>query len=177
MAAGKRGKVKLQTVGRNIKSLDFIMEESGSIREIATPSATDPEHITPMEMLKDMQPTTYNQAVPSSLPSQPIMSHTAGSSPARQRKAFRGSTGNAVRRSASTPNVRGYPTGDLHISPAEKRRNKLGYHRISLACGMVTTCILQQLMAYTVQVTADGARLDVCPRQTMHSPDVLTVFD
>ena len=139
MAAGKRGKLKLQTDGRVIKSLDvaMAMEESGNIRDIVTPSATDPEHISPMEMLKEIQPTTFNQAMPSSLPSQPAMSHTAGTSPSRQRKAYRGSTGNAVRRSASTPNVRGYNTADLALASADKRRNKLGYHRISLACGKI----------------------------------------
>ena len=135
MAAAKRGKLKLQTSGRVIKSLDLTMEDFHSRGEIATPSAPDSDHISPTEMLKDIQSSTYNQGMPSSLPSQPIMSHTAGSSPARQRKAFRGSTGNAVRRSASTPNVRGFNVGDIGVSSADKRRNKLGYHRISLACG------------------------------------------
>ena len=135
MAAARRGKLKLQTAGRIIKSLDLTMEDFHSNREIPTPSATDSEHIASMEMLKEIQPTSYNSAMPSSLPSQPVMSQTAGSSPARQRKAFRGSTGNAVRRSSSTPNVRGFSTGDIGISSADKRRNKLGYHRISLACG------------------------------------------
>ncbi len=42
------------------------------------------------------------------------------------------------KRSASTPNVRGLAAVDaagLSMSAAEKRRNKLGYHRTSVACG------------------------------------------
>lgn len=139
MAAVKRGKLKLQTAGRVIKSLDLTMEDCHSRGEVALPSATDSQHTPPMEILKENQPITYNQGLPSSLPSQTVMSHTAESSPARQRKAFRGSTGNTVRRSASTPNVRGFSTGDIGVPSADKRRNKLGYHRISLACGTVSS--------------------------------------
>jgi len=42
-----------------------------------------------------------------------------------------------IKRSTSTPNVRGQASADaaaLALS-AEKRRNKLGYHRTSVACG------------------------------------------
>ncbi|KAE8447449.1 hypothetical protein EG329_010722 [Mollisiaceae sp. DMI_Dod_QoI] len=48
-----------------------------------------------------------------------------------------GSKAAKVKRSMSTPNVRGQATADaaaLALS-AEKRRNKLGYHRTSVACG------------------------------------------
>ncbi|KAH0543199.1 hypothetical protein FGG08_002460 [Glutinoglossum americanum] len=41
-----------------------------------------------------------------------------------------------VKRSASTPNVRGQAAADAAgLSFADKRRNKLGYHRTSVACG------------------------------------------
>ncbi|KAM0800151.1 hypothetical protein BDR22DRAFT_909030 [Usnea florida] len=40
-----------------------------------------------------------------------------------------------LKRSASTPNVRGFSNGDAGMTLAEKRRNKLGYHRTSVACG------------------------------------------
>lgn len=48
-----------------------------------------------------------------------------------------GSKAAKVKRSMSTPNVRGQATAEaaaLALS-AEKRRNKLGYHRTSVACG------------------------------------------
>lgn len=43
-----------------------------------------------------------------------------------------------IKRSLSTPNVRSQPNVPDHLSmgmPGEKRRNKLGYHRTSVACG------------------------------------------
>ncbi|PKS10514.1 hypothetical protein jhhlp_002266 [Lomentospora prolificans] len=43
-----------------------------------------------------------------------------------------------IKRSLSTPNVRSQPTVPEHVPmgmPGEKRRNKLGYHRTSVACG------------------------------------------
>ena len=48
-----------------------------------------------------------------------------------------GSKVSKIKRSMSTPNVRGQATADastLALS-ADKRRNKLGYHRTSVACG------------------------------------------
>ena len=47
----------------------------------------------------------------------------------RRRKSI-----SALKRSASTPNVRGHHNGDAGMTLAEKRRNKLGYHRTSIAC-------------------------------------------
>lgn len=41
-----------------------------------------------------------------------------------------------IKRSMSTPNVRGQSSADAALAlSAEKRRNKLGYHRTSVACG------------------------------------------
>lgn len=55
----------------------------------------------------------------------------------RNRGTSAGSKSAKIKRSMSTPNVRGQSTADaaaLALS-AEKRRNKLGYHRTSVACG------------------------------------------
>ena len=42
----------------------------------------------------------------------------------------------ALQRSISSPNVRSLSLGDAAgLSSAEKRRNKLGYHRTAVACG------------------------------------------
>lgn len=43
-----------------------------------------------------------------------------------------------IKRSLSTPNVRSQQNSSEHVPmgmPGEKRRNKLGYHRTSVACG------------------------------------------
>jgi hypothetical protein len=55
----------------------------------------------------------------------------------KKRKAAKGKTPTDLRRSASTPHLRGPPLGDSGpLSPnSDKRRNKLGYHRTSVACG------------------------------------------
>ena len=44
-------------------------------------------------------------------------------------------TAGTVKRSASTPNVKHAANSVGHFS-TDKRRNKLGYHRTSVACGM-----------------------------------------
>jgi hypothetical protein len=64
------------------------------------------------------------------------------SSPAIRSKGVAGASKSVkIKRSMSTPNVRGQATADaaaLALS-AEKRRNKLGYHRTSVACGELRT--------------------------------------
>jgi hypothetical protein len=40
-----------------------------------------------------------------------------------------------IKRSSSTPNIGGQMAADALAASAEKRRNKLGYHRTSVACG------------------------------------------
>lgn len=74
------------------------------------------------------------------------MDHAQPSSPAQMKpdSPSMKNRGNAaasksakIKRSMSTPNVRGQASADaaaLALS-AEKRRNKLGYHRTSVACG------------------------------------------
>ncbi|QDS70451.1 hypothetical protein FKW77_009869 [Venturia effusa] len=55
----------------------------------------------------------------------------------KKRKAVKGKGPADLRRSTSTPHLRGPPSGDSGpLSPnSDKRRNKLGYHRTSVACG------------------------------------------
>ncbi|KAI9776185.1 MAG: hypothetical protein M1835_005588 [Candelina submexicana] len=60
------------------------------------------------------------------------------STPHGRRRSSKGMAPATVKRSASTPNVRGLAAADaasLSMSAAEKKRNKLGYHRTSVACG------------------------------------------
>ncbi|TAQ84847.1 hypothetical protein B7494_g6839 [Chlorociboria aeruginascens] len=65
-------------------------------------------------------------------------SHTKPQSPSmKSRGSASGSKSGKIKRSTSSPNVSGQATADaaaLALS-AEKRRNKLGYHRTSVACG------------------------------------------
>lgn len=71
----------------------------------------------------------------------------------RRRRSSKGSImSTKLKRSASTPNVRGLGIADAGMSLAEKRRNKLGYHRTSVACGI--WCLykinVQPLILWTV---------------------------
>lgn len=43
-----------------------------------------------------------------------------------------------IKKSVSTPNVRSHAVTSEAAALAEKRRNKLGYHRTSVACGKAT---------------------------------------
>jgi hypothetical protein len=56
----------------------------------------------------------------------------------KKRKALKGKIPAEIRRSASSPHIRGLASSDSSaLSPTtDKRRNKLGYHRTSVACGM-----------------------------------------
>lgn len=57
--------------------------------------------------------------------------------PVKKRKASKGKLPSDLKRSQSTPHIRGLAMSDTSaISPTiDKRRNKLGYHRTSVACG------------------------------------------
>ena len=101
-------------------------------------------------------PMSYQYPLPNSLEysnmipgfTHPSLDHTQPSSPAQMKPDSPSlkNRGNAaasksakIKRSMSTPNVRGQASADaaaLALS-AEKRRNKLGYHRTSVACGML----------------------------------------
>lgn len=61
---------------------------------------------------------------------------------AKKRKASRGKLPSDLKRSQSTPHIRGLAMSENTISPTiDKRRNKLGYHRTSVACGTYFTSI------------------------------------
>lgn len=75
----------------------------------------------------------------------PALEHIRPQSPARikpespiiKSRAGAGAKSAKVKKSMSTPNVRGQAAADAAaLASAEKRRNKLGYHRTSVACGM-----------------------------------------
>ena len=69
-----------------------------------------------------------------------LASHAAGPSPSSQavkkRRKSKEKTSAVIRRSSSTPHMRNLALGNAgDLSPTDKRRNKLGYHRTSVACG------------------------------------------
>lgn len=94
----------------------------------------------PSNILPGYHPLDHTQS-----PS-PALSKTT--SPTLKNKTAAGLNKSAkIRKSMSTPNVRGQASADaaaLALS-AEKRRNKLGYHRTSVACGKKVTLCKKQL--------------------------------
>ena len=80
--------------------------------------------------------TSFDEGDCTSVPL-PAMMPIASAAMLSQRRRRKHST--PLKRSASTPNVRGFSNGDAGMTLAEKRRNKLGYHRTSVACGMFFT--------------------------------------
>lgn len=59
-----------------------------------------------------------------------------------------------IKRSSSSPNVRGMASTEASsTSLSDKRRNKLGYHRTSVACGQ---CTAQNFVPFAAKYTCSG---------------------
>jgi len=131
MAAGKTLRVKLQYRSRlsHRPTPDFRVQDAGDIKESAMASA--PEHINEpgMEPILDPLQTSFDHGNLGSIPPSNMMALTSAAILSQRRRRKNSAS---LKRSASTPNVR----GDAGMTLAEKRRNKLGYHRTSVACGM-----------------------------------------
>ncbi|KAI9814706.1 MAG: hypothetical protein M1826_002152 [Phylliscum demangeonii] len=101
------------------------------------PSSVSTELSAPESVLVALPPpyAHLSDVFPGHLPPPPLPLSTL---PVHQRRRFSKPTmaGHIVKRSLSTPNVRGLATDAAALSyAAERRRNKLGYHRTSVACG------------------------------------------
>lgn len=131
MAARKNYRLKLKHAAHLRRLSERTTEEGRSMKELVMASVSD--HLSQSPPTEPL--TSFNFGHPSSLPSQHVLSHpsapmTTSVAPQRRRKTPKHSI-NSLKRSSSTPNVR----GDSAMSMADKRRNKLGYHRTSVACG------------------------------------------
>ena len=135
MAARKNYRTKLKYASRLRQLSEFAADAENLPKELIMASVSEHNSQSPPRSAPDSMPAPYDFGNPSSLPSQQPLSHpvppmTASSAPQRRRKTAKHSL-SSLKRSASTPNVR----GDAGMSMADKRRNKLGYHRTSVACG------------------------------------------
>lgn len=88
-----------------------------------------------LDMNSNMMNNNYHLPVVGQQPQQNSQPYAKHSPPSKTRVATVASKNAKMRRSASTPNVRGQAASDAAALSAEKRRNKLGYHRTSVACG------------------------------------------
>ena len=83
----------------------------------------------------------------------------------KRRRSSKSKVPGELRRSTSTPHMRSLTLGASgELSPtSNKARNKLGYHRTSVACGKrVQTSCACRITNVNGQGTADEGRYDVC---------------
>ena len=137
MAAGKTLTVKLRYRSRPCcKSTISPGLQENNIRESVMALTSEAAMHPVMELPSDSIPTSLDHGNPMSItiPQGPPMVPLTTAAILSQRRRRKSTT--SMKRSASTPNVRGHHSGDAGMTLAEKRRNKLGYHRTSVACGM-----------------------------------------
>ena len=99
------------------------------------------EHDPDLQQSLDPLSTSSDHGDPTSIPPTAMMPLTTVAMLSQRRPRKHSAS---LKRSASTPNVRGLMDGDAGMTLAEKRRNKLGYHRTSVACGMFSSVDLQE---------------------------------
>jgi hypothetical protein len=98
------------------------MEATTELPEKADAAA---QHSSTLSHTNATQPGTVMPKVPTTSPST-----------ARRKSSTKSAPPFSMKRAASTPNVRTVAGAEVPmVSMAEKRRNKLGYHRTSVACG------------------------------------------
>jgi hypothetical protein len=133
MAAGKTLRVKLRYRSR-LSTSTINTEVRENIKNSAMASVPDETQEPALEHhpLGPLE-TSIEHGNPSSPPQTPAM-HLTTAAMLSQRRKRKNSL--SIKRSQSTPNVRGLTNGDAGMTLAEKKRNKLGYHRTSVACGM-----------------------------------------
>ena len=133
MAAENSSRLKLRRRS-HLPISDLATQEGRFIKDMAMASDLE-QAVHEPELQQPLGPlsTSYDHGDHTSeLP--PTMMPLATAAMLSQRRRRKQSA--SLKRSASTPNVRGFPNGDAGMTLAEKRRNKLGYHRTSVACGM-----------------------------------------
>lgn len=109
---------------------------------------------SPTDMVPEARlPDLPNTKQPSHSRSQDMSA--AGANGPRRRRPSKSVSGISLKRSASTPTVRGVSgQTDMPLSlSAEKRRNKLGYHRTSVACGMLKKSDPEDDISWVANIT------------------------
>jgi hypothetical protein len=106
---------------------------------------------------------------PGSLPALSVQRIANGSmgemlspSSARRRTSIKGGMPGIMKRAVSSPNVRDLASLDTSaMSNADKKRNKLGYHRTAVACGKFSYQHVNLALTLATKYIAEGARSDV----------------
>lgn len=136
MAAERRLRLKLKYSTRfspSASSKPGSPTVVGNIMEMAADTMMHTPTFNASEQTSSPFPLNAIRSLSSSQNSMPLAAAPIGT--ARRRRLSKGMTGAVIKRSASTPNVRGLAASEAAMSLADKRRSKLGYHRTSVACG------------------------------------------
>ena len=139
MAVGRSLTVKLRYRSRPACDMSILPSsselENHNIRESVMASLPDDVAVQPvMELPTEAMsgPIGHGDPISITIPPSSMIPLTTAAMLSERRKRKHSTS---LKRSASTPNVRGHHSGDAGMTLAEKRRNKLGYHRTSVACG------------------------------------------
>ena len=164
MAAGNPSRVKLR-YRSHLSTSDLAIQQGRIIKDLAMASDLE-EAVHEPELQQPLDPlsASFNHEDPTShLPPTMMPLTTAAMLSQRRRRKHSAS----LKRSASTPNVRGFPNGDVGMTLAEKKRNKLGYHRTSVACGTFSSVDRHELslrfIFRTLQTSQD--QMPACSRR------------
>ena len=142
MAAGNTSKVKLRHRSQ-LPTPDIVTQDRQIIKDF-TMASNQEEAVHEPELQQPLNPLTTcfdHGDHTSELPPTMMPFNNAAMLSQRRRKKHSSS----LKRSASTPNVRDFPNSDAGMTLAEKRRNKLGYHRTSVACGTLSSMDMRRL--------------------------------
>ena len=143
MAAGNSSRVKLR-YRSHLPTSELATHEGRIIKDMVM-AADSEEALHEPEVQQPLDPlssTSFDHEDPTSVPPPTMMPITTAAMLSQRRRRKHSAS---LKRSASTPNVRGLTNGDAGMTLAEKRRNKLGYHRTSVACGMFFSVDEQEL--------------------------------
>ena len=123
-----------QETNHDIKSsvMPLAFDQPSTICYDPHPMMTPP--LEPTHMSSSIEHGPYGHSLPIPPPHMVPLTTSQILSQRKRRKST-----SALKRSSSTPNVRAQQHGDS-ASLAEKRRNKLGYHRTSIACSESKLC-------------------------------------
>lgn len=155
MDAGEISRVKLR-YRSHLPTSDLPTLGGSNIKDLIM--APDQEAVYEPEVQQALNPlsTSFGHRDPTSIPSPTMIPLTTAAMLSQRRRRKHSAS---LKRSASTPNVRRFPNGDAGMTLAEKRRNKLGYHRTSVACGMFASKgKIGTVTEFRSQDTADDAR-------------------
>ena len=164
MAAGNTSRVNLRHRS-NLPTPDLITQEGRIIKDLTMASDLG-EAGHELELQQPTNPllNSFDHGDHISELPPTMMPLTTAAMLSQRRKKKHSSS---LKRSASTPNVRGFPNGDAGMTLAEKRRNKLGYHRTSVACGTFSYMDMHQLslnfIFRTLQTSQD--KMFACSRR------------